>query len=91
MFICASYEVSKFAKFPFVQITKFYNRPLVEWDYDNNYVHIIFKAQKKIELTKLSIFIKVLVHVLSDMISKELNLLASMVYTQNSSTLSMKP
>ncbi|MFG5432828.1 IS200/IS605 family transposase [Enterococcus faecalis] len=45
-------EISGFAKATFVRIAESYHITLVEWNHDNNHIHIRFKAQPKTELTK---------------------------------------
>lgn len=45
-------EISEFAKTTFVRIAESYHITLIEWNHDKDYVHIMFKAQPKTELTK---------------------------------------
>lgn len=45
-------EISEFAKTTFVRIAESYHITLVEWNHDNDPIHIMFKAQPKTELTK---------------------------------------
>lgn len=45
-------SVSNYAKAIFERIAKRYHITLVEWNYDKDHVHIIFKGQPKTELTK---------------------------------------
>lgn len=45
-------EISEFAKATFVRIAESYHITLVEWNHDNDHIHIRFKAQPKTELTK---------------------------------------
>ena len=45
-------EISEFAKITFVRIAESYHITLVEWNHDEDHVHIMFKAQPKTELTK---------------------------------------
>ena len=49
-------EVSDYAKEMFERISKKYHITFVEWNHDKDHIHILFKAESKIELTK---FIKV--------------------------------
>ncbi|NBA63728.1 IS200/IS605 family transposase [Enterococcus mundtii] len=44
--------ISEFAKITFERISESYHITLVEWHHDKDHVHIMFKAQPKIELTK---------------------------------------
>ena len=45
-------EISEFAKITFVRIAESHHITLVEWNHDEDHVHIMFKAQPKTELTK---------------------------------------
>ncbi|HGV8361861.1 TPA: IS200/IS605 family transposase [Enterococcus faecium] len=45
-------EISNYAKATFKRISESYHITLVEWNYDKDHVHIMFKAQPKTELTK---------------------------------------
>ena len=45
-------EISNYAKATFERISESYHITLVEWNYDKDHVHIMFKAQPKTELTK---------------------------------------
>ncbi|MEQ6013338.1 IS200/IS605 family transposase [Enterococcus faecalis] len=45
-------EISDYAKAIFERISESYHITLVEWNHDNDHVHIMFKAQPKTELTK---------------------------------------
>ncbi|EMW5544899.1 IS200/IS605 family transposase [Enterococcus faecium] len=45
-------EISNYAKAIFERISESYHITLVEWNYDKDHVHIMFKAQPKTELTK---------------------------------------
>ena len=45
-------EISNYAKATFERISESYYITLVEWNYDKDHVHIMFKAQPKTELTK---------------------------------------
>jgi len=44
--------ISDFAKKMFVEIGSKYNISLVEWNYDKDHVHILFKAHPNSELSK---------------------------------------
>lgn len=45
-------EVSEYAKDMFVRISENYNITLVEWNYDENHIHVLFKAHPNTEMTK---------------------------------------
>ena len=45
-------EMSDFAKDIFIRIAKVYNITLEEWNHDRDYVHIMFRAQPKTEMSK---------------------------------------
>lgn len=45
-------EISEFAKTTFERIAEPYHITLVEWNHDEDHIHIMFKAQPKTELTK---------------------------------------
>ncbi|MDB7102823.1 IS200/IS605 family transposase [Enterococcus mundtii] len=45
-------EISEFAKITFVRIAESHHITLVEWNHEEDHVHIMFKAQPKTELTK---------------------------------------
>ena len=45
-------EMSDFAKDIFIRIAKVYNITLEEWKHDRDYVHIMFRAQPKTEMSK---------------------------------------
>ncbi|MBQ6434829.1 MAG: IS200/IS605 family transposase [Synergistaceae bacterium] len=45
-------EMSAFAKDIFIRIAKVYNITLEEWKHDRDYVHIMFRAQPKTEMSK---------------------------------------
>ena len=45
-------EVSDYAKQMFEQISGKYHITLVEWNHDEDHIHIMFKAEPKTELTK---------------------------------------
>ena len=45
-------EISEFAKDTFIRIAESYPITLIEWNHDKDHVHIMFKAQPKMELTK---------------------------------------
>ena len=45
-------EISKYAKDMFIKIASNYQITLVEWNYEEDHIHILFKGQPKIELTK---------------------------------------
>ncbi|MDC3412683.1 IS200/IS605 family transposase, partial [Aquibacillus sp. 3ASR75-11] len=44
--------ISDYARDKFVSLSEKYNISLVEWNHDNDYVHILFKAQPNSELSK---------------------------------------
>lgn len=44
--------ISDYAKEMFVRIGQDYNISLVEWNHDNDHVHILFKGQPNTELSK---------------------------------------
>lgn len=45
-------KLSEFAQDTFKRISESYHITLVEWDHDKDYIHIMFKAPPKTELTK---------------------------------------
>ena len=45
-------EISDFAKEMFAEIGSKYNISLVEWNYDKDHIHILFKAHPNSELSK---------------------------------------
>jgi len=45
-------EISEYAKSTFKRIAKAYHITLVEWNHDQDHVHVLFKAQPKTEMTK---------------------------------------
>ena len=45
-------EISKYAKDMFIKIASNYQITLVEWNYEEDHIHILFKGQSKTELTK---------------------------------------
>ncbi|MBU5594037.1 IS200/IS605 family transposase, partial [Amphibacillus sp. MSJ-3] len=45
-------EISDFAKDMFVEIGSKYKISLVEWNYDKDHIHILFKAHPNSELSK---------------------------------------
>jgi len=45
-------EISDFAKDMFAEIGSKYNISLVEWNYDKDHIHILFKANPNSELSK---------------------------------------
>ncbi|PGE97605.1 IS200/IS605 family transposase [Bacillus pseudomycoides] len=45
-------DMSDYAKDMFVRLSENYNITLVEWDYDVDHVHILFKAHSNTEMTK---------------------------------------
>lgn len=45
-------EISEFAKSTFERIAESYHITLEEWNYDQDHVHILFKAHPKTELSK---------------------------------------
>ncbi len=55
-------KLSEFAQDTFKRISESYHITLVEWDNDKDYIHIMFKAPPKTELTKSSMLIRVPVH-----------------------------
>ncbi|KSU86477.1 IS200/IS605 family transposase [Priestia flexa] len=44
--------ISDYAKDKFVSLSEKYNITLLEWNHDNDHVHILFKAQPNSELSK---------------------------------------
>ncbi|MFP3666392.1 MULTISPECIES: IS200/IS605 family transposase [Priestia] len=44
--------ISEYAKDKFVSLSEKYNITLVEWNYDFDHIHILFKAQPNSELSK---------------------------------------
>lgn len=44
--------ISDYAKDMFLRISKNYNITLIEWNHDQNHIHILFKAQPNTELSK---------------------------------------
>ncbi|PEZ05469.1 IS200/IS605 family transposase [Bacillus sp. AFS018417] len=45
-------DMSNYAKDMFIRLSESYNITLVEWNYDNDHVHILFKAHPNTEITK---------------------------------------
>lgn len=45
-------EISDYTKATFERTSESYRITLVEWNHDKDYIHIMFKAQPKTELTK---------------------------------------
>ena len=45
-------EISEYAKNMFLKIASNYQITLMEWNYEEDHIHILFKGQPKIELTK---------------------------------------
>ncbi|MGH0590561.1 IS200/IS605 family transposase [Bacillus mycoides] len=45
-------DISDYAKDMFVRLSENYNITLVEWNYDVDHVHILFKAHPNTEMTK---------------------------------------
>ncbi|NMW17013.1 IS200/IS605 family transposase [Bacillus paranthracis] len=45
-------DMSNYAKDMFVRLSENYNITLVEWNYDVDHVHMLFKAQPNTEMTK---------------------------------------
>ncbi|MGP6140133.1 IS200/IS605 family transposase [Jeotgalibaca sp. A127] len=45
-------DISEFAKPAFVRISETYHTTLVEWNHDQDHLHIMFKAHPKTALTK---------------------------------------
>ncbi|PFD97128.1 IS200/IS605 family transposase [Bacillus sp. AFS023182] len=45
-------NMSNYAKDMFIRLSESYNITLVEWNHDNDHVHILFKAHPNIEITK---------------------------------------
>ncbi|MRD27606.1 IS200/IS605 family transposase [Bacillus thuringiensis] len=45
-------DMSNYAKDMFVRLSENYNITLVEWNYDVDHVHILFKAHPNTEMTK---------------------------------------
>ena len=45
-------EISEYAKNMFLKIASNYNITLVEWNYEEDHIQILFKGQLKTELTK---------------------------------------
>ncbi|PEE38614.1 IS200/IS605 family transposase [Bacillus pseudomycoides] len=45
-------DMSDYAKDMFIRISESYNITLVEWNHDNDHVHILFKAHPNTEITK---------------------------------------
>ncbi|PEK67880.1 IS200/IS605 family transposase [Bacillus pseudomycoides] len=45
-------DMSAYAKDMFIRISESYNITLVEWNHDNDHVHILFKAHPNTEITK---------------------------------------
>ncbi|ALP35604.1 transposase [Paenibacillus sp. IHB B 3084] len=45
-------EISDYAKDMFVRLAEGYNITLIEWNHDNNHVHVLFKAHPNTEMTK---------------------------------------
>ncbi|TBX70793.1 IS200/IS605 family transposase [Bacillus mycoides] len=45
-------DISDYAKDMFVRLSENYNITLIEWNYDVDHVHILFKAHPNTEMTK---------------------------------------
>ncbi|CAG9614292.1 MULTISPECIES: IS200/IS605 family transposase [Bacillus] len=45
-------DMSNYAKDMFIRLSESYNITLVEWNHDNDHVHILFKAHPNTEITK---------------------------------------
>ncbi|SDY79032.1 MULTISPECIES: IS200/IS605 family transposase [unclassified Bacillus (in: firmicutes)] len=45
-------NMSNYAKDMFIRLSESYNITLVEWNHDNDHVHILFKAHPNTEITK---------------------------------------
>ncbi|MDV6379281.1 IS200/IS605 family transposase [Sporosarcina sp. GW1-11] len=45
-------KISEYAKDMFVRISEKYNITLVEWNHDENHIHVLFKAHPNTEMTK---------------------------------------
>ncbi|PFE01279.1 IS200/IS605 family transposase [Bacillus cereus] len=45
-------DMSNYAKDMFIRISERYNITLVEWNHDNDHVHILFKSHPNTEITK---------------------------------------
>jgi putative transposase len=45
-------DMSNYAQDMFVRLSESYNITLVEWNHDENHVHILFKAHPNTEMTK---------------------------------------
>lgn len=45
-------EISEYAKKVFIRIGEKYNITLVEWNHDEDHIHILFKAHPNSELSK---------------------------------------
>lgn len=45
-------EVSEYAKDMFERISENYNITLVEWNHDENHIHVLFKVHPNTEMTK---------------------------------------
>ena len=45
-------DMSNYAKDMFIRLSESYNITLVEWNHDNDYVHILFKSHPNTEITK---------------------------------------
>lgn len=45
-------DMSSYAKDMFIRLSESYNITLVEWNHDNDHVHILFKAHPNTEITK---------------------------------------
>jgi putative transposase len=46
------YDMSNYAKDMFIRLSESYNITLVEWNHDNDHVHIVFKSHPNTEITK---------------------------------------
>ncbi|HDX9580461.1 TPA: IS200/IS605 family transposase [Bacillus pseudomycoides] len=45
-------DMSNYAKDMFIRLSESYNITLVEWNHDNDHVHILFKSHPNTEITK---------------------------------------
>ncbi|EEL70276.1 MULTISPECIES: IS200/IS605 family transposase [Bacillus] len=45
-------DMSNYAKDMFIRLSESYNITLVEWNHDNDHVHIVFKSHPNTEITK---------------------------------------
>lgn len=72
-------EVSKYAKDMFVRISENYNITLVEWNHDENHIHVLFKAHPNTEMTK---FINAYKSASSRLIKKEFPLVKQKLWKE---------